>query len=246
MKKLNEFTVTTIVVAISILICFVTTELIARKFLLPSSKSIHNSEKKQSEFKNHWPSLFNPDIGFTFKPNSTVRLTNGLDFAVEQKANSLGFLDYERVKEKPDDLYRILVIGDSYVEAAQVAIEEKFHVILEKKLNEWSVKRPYEVMALGYSGCGTSNELSFYEEIGIHFDPDLVIILFVSNDFANNSSILEALRNGWHPYHPPRLFFEKNGENGFKRITIEPDWKKHLIDADIVLQLRFFQAHYLL
>lgn len=176
---------------------------------------------------NTWPNQFDPRCGFTFTPGATVRQTNLFDFCVEQRANSLGFLDREPRPAEPT-VPRLVVLGDSFVEAVQVPIERKFHVQLEQRLAARGL--PTHCVAFGMSGSGTSNVIPFYETFGRARPGDLVILLVVSNDFANNSPLLESLRHGWHPDHLPRLFFAPAGDR-FVRLPIDVDWRQHRAPA---------------
>nr|CAX68959.1 Lipolytic enzyme, G-D-S-L family [uncultured bacterium] len=182
-------------------------------------------------FDKYFPKDLHPKLGTIFVPNTKIKWTNNLEFKVEQMSNSYGFLDYEHVLDKPAGVKRILIIGDSFVEAAQVSLEQKFHVLLEKKLNATVSNQKYETIALGLSGYGTTNELALYEELGRKFKPDLTIIVFVHNDFMNNSPVLEAFRNGWTPHYFPRLFYEKKA-NGYVPIPVNMEWQKHLVNVD--------------
>jgi hypothetical protein len=170
---------------------------------------------------------FHPDIGFTFKPGAQVKWTNGVDFWTVTKINSLGFADAEPVLPKPKDRFRVLLVGDSFVEAVQVPIQQKVQTLLAAQLNERIPARKSDVVALGMSGTGQSNELSFYERNRKDFAPDLVVLIFVGNDFANNSPLLEAVRNGWDPEHLPRLFMRPD----CTRAPISADWAKFLLPA---------------
>ena len=58
---------------------------------------------------------------------------------------SWGFLDAEHVVAKPANTRRILVLGDSFVEAAQVAIEQKFTQRLQKRLSTTPASMKYFV-----------------------------------------------------------------------------------------------------
>ncbi len=174
-----------------------------------------------------WPSHCDPAAGCLFKPNATVRWTNHFDFWVEEKTNSLGFLDREPAIPKPAGVFRVLILGDSFVEGAQVPIARKLPVKLESELRHRLPDRTLDVVAMGYSGAGQSTVLSFYEVFGQKLAPDLVVIVVVSNDLANNSPLLEAVRNGWHPYRTPRLFFEREPNGAIRRIDIDPDWSLH-------------------
>jgi hypothetical protein len=119
----------------------------------------------------------------------------------------------------------VLFLGDSFVEAAQVPIPDKSHVVFERLHRERFPAQPIETMALGYSGTGQVNQLQFYDAFGRDFGADVVVLVIVQNDFANNSPVLEAVRNGWHPEHAPRLFFRRDAANGhFLPVPPDPDY----------------------
>jgi hypothetical protein len=174
-----------------------------------------------------WPLVQNPQVGTTFRPNARVVLTNGLDFHVEETANEAGFLDRPLPPiARTAGTCRIAFIGDSMIEAAQVPIAQKVQVELQKLLE---TKRPglkVETMAFGFSGTGQLNQLGYLEAFVRPRKPDLIVLSFVSNDFANNSALLEAIRNGWHPAHTPRVFARETA-SGPALQQIDPDWLRH-------------------
>jgi hypothetical protein len=177
-----------------------------------------------------WPRRLDPVAGKLFKADEEVHWTNHAEFWVRERVNSLGFLDREPVIPKPAGTFRILVLGDSFVEAKQVPIAKKVQVLLEQKLRAAFPGRAIDVVAMGYSGIGQSAELSFYEAFGARLQPDLVIALVVSNDFANNSAVIESIRYGWHPRHPPAMFYDADLETQeVRRIDIDMDWTKYIM-----------------
>ena len=108
-----------------------------------------------------WPVQFDPQFGSKFKPNSLVRW-GGVDtfpheFCVTENVNSMGFVDKEHDIGPAPDRFRILVLGDSFVEAVQVPIGKKFHVLMEAILRE-KTGLNVESIALGFSGTGTCNQ----------------------------------------------------------------------------------------
>ena len=178
--------------------------------------------------ENERPVRFDPELGFVFQPNRRFRSTNHTDYWVEQTSNSLGFLDREPAVPKPDGTFRVLVIGDSFVEAAQVDLTEKMHVLLEARLRGALGTDKVDTVAFGHRGSGQSNQLSFYDGYGADVDADLVVLLFYSNDFSDNSTVLQGVINGWDPYRPPKLFYEPDESGaGFTRIGIDADWRNH-------------------
>lgn len=178
-----------------------------------------------------WPLVQNPSVGTTFQPNARVVLTNGLDFSVEEKSNEAGFLDRPLPPlAKPPGACRIAFIGDSFVEAAQVPIRQKVQVEIQKLLEAARGDKPVETMAFGFSGTGQLNQLGYLETFVRPRRPDVVVLVFVSNDFANNSALLEAIRVGWHPAHAPRTFAREN--NGAIELQpIDPNWLAHRLPA---------------
>ena len=171
---------------------------------------------------------FDPELGFVYQPNARIRWTNHLDFWVEQTSNSLGFLDREPTVPKPAGMFRVLVIGDSFVEAREVGLAEKMHVVLEARLRDALGTDMVDTVAFGVGGTGQSNQLSFYDRYGADVDADLVVLLFFSNDFGDNSTLMRGVSGGWDPYRPPQLFYEPD-EDGvtFTQVGIDADWENH-------------------
>lgn len=196
-----------------------------------------------------WPSRFESDVGHIFVPNSVVRWTNHLDFWTEERTNSLGFIDREPLVPKPDGVTRILVIGDSFVEAAQIPTQDKFYVLMEQILRDRFSTSRIDTVGLGYSGTGQTSQLPFYRKYRELLNPDLVILLVVSNDISNNSTLLESVRYGTDPFHQPRPFFYRApGSAYFEKLPIDPDWTKfqHQVeDAQDPLQKEVANLQYL-
>jgi len=114
--------------------------------------------------------------------------------------NSYGFRDREYAFEKPPGVFRIAVLGDSYVEALQVGLEQTFPKLLEKRLKK------AQVLSFGVSGYGTAQELLAYRRYARRFSPDLVILVFYAgNDISDNSKEIS------HGYPRPYFLLE-NGK----------------------------------
>lgn len=116
------------------------------------------------------------------------------------RINQLGLRDREILPVKTPGIYRILILGDSMVEALQVALEQTFVKVTEALLNRWANgKTQFEVINAGVSGYGTAQEYLWLKHDGIWLHPDLVVLaFFVGNDVRNNSVRLEA--RGRHPF----------------------------------------------
>ncbi|MFD2235145.1 hypothetical protein [Phaeospirillum tilakii] len=180
----------------------------------------------------HWPSRFDPAVGFLFEPDAEIRHTNHLDFWVAQRSNGLGFLD--RTPPTPEQAAagcHVALIGDSFVEAAQVPLADKVQILLEAMAARAMPAAGISVSAWGYSGTGQLNQIPFYDHYARSLHPKLIVLVFVANDFANNSSALEALRNGWDPDHSPRVQAVRAEDGTIRLQPIDPDWNRYLLPA---------------
>ena len=71
--------------------------------------------------------------------------------------NSRGWRDEDHEIEKPEGKFRIAVIGDSYVEALQVPLEDTFWKVAERDLNSVADSSvDVEVLAFGISGADSA------------------------------------------------------------------------------------------
>jgi hypothetical protein len=147
------------------------------------------------------------------------------EFRVPVRINEHGLRDLERDYEKPQGTWRVLVLGDSFIEALHVPLDEMFGRRLEAQLNERdsSSKLRFEVISAGVSSWGTASQLLFYRTQGRRYDPDLVVLAFYpGNDVMNNSPTLEPVL---------RAVYDERGElvrvapvSSLRRDTDERGW----------------------
>jgi hypothetical protein len=184
---------------------------------------------------SYWPARFDPTIGFVFEPGAELRWTNGVDFWQSTVVNEDGMLDRKMPGPKTAGTCRILFVGDSFVEAAQVPIADKVQAVIEKMARARGGLPSIEAAGVGFSGTGQASQLALYEKIGRKFAPDIVVLVVVSNDFTDNSAILSGLLNGWDPRRPPREFFVPgDGPGDFVRQKIDPAWREAGMPVGIV------------
>ncbi len=115
------------------------------------------------------------------KPNITGLQVKSC-YENEVKTNSLGWRDDEFFVEKPKDVYRIAVLGDSFVAAFEVPLEKTFHYILEKKLNETSFGRSVEVLPIAKGGNGLYYNFRYLRDYAYKYKPDLILLMSFKND----------------------------------------------------------------
>ena len=147
---------------------------------------------------------FVPGVGMLNEPNAESRFTNNLDFWMFQRANSLGFWDREPIaSDDASESCHITVIGDSFVAAKEVPVSDKIQVRLEEIAVRETPHLNVTTSAFGVDRTGQVNQLSLYDGYARHMNPDLVVLVFVTNDLENNSAMLYGLRTGNDPNHLP-------------------------------------------
>jgi hypothetical protein len=120
------------------------------------------------------------------------------EFDVSVQVNEHGFVDRPWGPRRPG-VPRVVVLGDSFVEAAQVTMDQGFGRRLEAAMSARGGE-PVEVLSMGVPGAGTSTALGLLETYALPREPDLVLLGFlVSNDVLNNHPLLEP--KGDKPFH---------------------------------------------
>jgi hypothetical protein len=113
------------------------------------------------------------------------------EFTTHVQINGYGLRDRRETYEKPAGTFRIVLLGDSYIEAVQVEQWQGVAERLERRLNQ-NASRPVEVINAGVAAYGTGQEYLLLDRLGETLQPDLVLVLFfVGNDVTNNDYRLE-------------------------------------------------------
>jgi hypothetical protein len=122
------------------------------------------------------------DVGIIWIPKKY----HAIDYAIEEKnwqfanKNPYRFTDIVRDKQKPQGVYRIAVLGDSFVWGSGLPYKEAWSHKLEQKVID--AYDDIEVMSWGFSGWSTLDEFRFLKNQGIQFDLDCLVLGFVVND----------------------------------------------------------------
>lgn len=176
-----KFSLKLLLLTFSLGLAFLASELVVRRFYPVDAGS---------SFQFRIP---HPVLGWSLQPGASYinRLARE---NVRVTYNSRGFNDVEHDLAHPEGTLRILVLGDSYMEAYSVQFADSFHARLAEQAREAGID--LEVINLGVGGYGTLQEYLIFEEVGRHYKPDLVLLAFyASNDVANNSIELEGKRS---------------------------------------------------
>ncbi len=106
---------------------------------------------------------YDPLLGWRKRPGSHVRFQRR-EYATDLVINSRGLRGPERPYERPAGTFRLLALGDSYVEGYAVQEPETVRGELESSLGRPGC--PVEVLNGGTVGYSTDQELLFYRGEG--------------------------------------------------------------------------------
>ena len=176
-------------------------------------------------------SNFVDGVGRIREPNAELRYANwaGDNFVVS-RVNSLGFLDREPVSaERAAAGCHIAFIGDSYVEAQEVPISDKFHVRMEEMAARELPHLDITTQAYGIGGTGQINQLPFYDKYALRLNPKLVVLVFFLNDFFNNSTALQSLAYGTDPDRMPYMSAHRDESGALKLRPPDPEYGRFML-----------------
>jgi len=102
---------------------------------------------------------------------------------------------YINCSHKPDNSFRIIVIGDSFTQGYLLNYWETYPYFLEGKLNSKSKEGNFEVLNFGNGGLGMIDKFELFEKKALSCKPDLVVVQYLWDDFRNRSRIVEIANN---------------------------------------------------
>jgi hypothetical protein len=129
------------------------------------------------------PILYRPDatLGWMLRPGV-------------EGANRAGFRDGERMVDKPEGVYRIAVLGDSYTTAPDVDVRRTYWRLLPERLRQCGFAAGKDIETLGFAvgGYGTGQEAIALETVAMRYQPDLVLLQFSAADDLQDNSLFLA------------------------------------------------------
>ena len=128
-----------------------------------------------------------PILGFRLKDNyQGIHQALGTNQPITITTTSQGFRDHQiYTYAKPANTFRILVLGDSFVEGDEVNLPQIFTKQLERQLNLRQNGVTFEVINAGWRGSSTLQQYLWLKNEGLKFNPDLIILNFsIGNDIT--------------------------------------------------------------
>jgi lysophospholipase L1-like esterase len=149
--------------------------------------------------KKPTPYLYDSELGWTLKRNfkhiyKEKDLYNN-QYSSFYSTDSFGARTFiqKGSSNKINPSVRILVVGDSFTMDPYVGNNEMWYSILANKISK-NTEQDVQVLAFGGGGYGSLQQLLLlqrYKEYMDSFSPNIFILQFCSNDFANNSFDIE-------------------------------------------------------
>jgi len=154
---------------------------------------------------------YHPIYGFFHRPGASGWIETP-EYTSYVSINAHGLRDREIEPAKPPGTFRVLMLGDSFVEGAQVPLEDTVARRLEGLLASRAGGRRLDVVNAGNAGFGTGQELLYLENDGRAYQPDLVVLVyFVDNDLPDNGYAVAKARELDTTRRP---FFVPDGQGG--------------------------------
>jgi len=190
-------------------------------------------------------------LGWKLAPNlefvSTDEHWYAREFSVPIKINSLGFRDLDRKLEKPSGVYRIALMGDSFVEALQVPFSKTAGQLLEEKLNKNFTNRAsgihkFEVLNFGIGAHGADQAYLTYLKYAKKFSPNYVFLFFFDthiwrtwantwcSNFGTNENLCLKIR--------PRSVISVNGVERTRRTLKLDKFHRFISDLQFIKEAR--------
>lgn len=133
-------------------------------------------------------------LGLRLRPFARV-LVDGPEFSATYDINGQGLRDaVTRSGPKPPGVMRILVLGDSFTFGIGNAYDEVWPVVFERLLHEQG--HPVDVVKAGVPGYDTRTEALYLERIFADYEPDVVLVAFVTNDLITNRPLGQSSVEG--------------------------------------------------
>ena len=100
----------------------------------------------------------------------------------DTRLNELGFKDQSISVQKPESVYRVLALGDSFAFGV-VPYRNNYLTILEQRLD--SDRRQVEVLNFGIPAIGPHDYHAILVKEGLAYSPDMVLVNFYTGNAFN-------------------------------------------------------------
>jgi hypothetical protein len=195
-EKVREFAVNMALLLSTLVVLFVVLEVGLRGICyFNEQKSFETLKKNRPQPKDgvaqHLGVLVQPsqydDIIYELRPDLSVKYMNAL-----VTTNSQGFRSDAVSVEKPKNVARVVVLGDSHIFGWGVPQDKICPHVLQEMLNQKYPQKRWEVINTAVPGYNTVMEIATLEKKALQYRPDIVLIDIIGNDLDLPNFLLEA------------------------------------------------------
>jgi GDSL-like Lipase/Acylhydrolase family len=165
---------------------------------------------------------YDADLGWAPVPNAHAEFTGSRTVSVQN--NSIGLRDIEHDR---GGSARILFIGDSFTWGFDVETKDRFTELLRSRMPQ------ADIVNAGVPGYGTDQEYLLLEKIWDAVKPDVVVLMYCSdNDRSDNSQNIR-----YDGYYKPYLVQTPEGRWDFRGRPVPKSRRVYFVDNWLVRNL---------
>ena len=128
------------------------------------------------------------DLGYALQPGAEG--WNVKEHEAYVRINSKGLRDREHTTERPQNVIRIALVGDSYAEARHIDQDAAFWSVMERELNGLLANQAQrvEVLNFGVGGYSLPQEYVVIKECIWQYDPQIVVLAGTLHSFVTEGN----------------------------------------------------------
>ncbi len=127
-------------------------------------------------------------INFTYTEayiHNSKRLISVKNYSIFHSYNQLGLRGKLPLINKDSNEYRIIILGDSFVEGDGTSEDSTISVLLENKIKTIIPNYKFTIINGGISGSNPIYEIQLYRKLLSNYKPNLIILSVFNNDLSD-------------------------------------------------------------
>lgn len=216
--RLRLFGIAMVVLAVAVSIIF--GELIVRILGAHQTWTEKNHGSYVSPYKQSFPQPW-----ILVRQPSQILSYKQPEFDYQIMTNSEGLRDIDHPVDKPQNEFRIVILGDSWVEGQGAPFEKTWPKVLEEQLNKIP-KQYVQIVIAGVAGSDPVFELELFRRRLLKYKPDMVI------QAVNDSDVADIIaRGGIDRFRSDGMLKDRSSP------WFEPLWERVLLFRVIMMDL---------
>jgi len=167
---------------------------------------------------------FIPEYGFGLYPNRRIVHSQPGNFEFHYTVNEFGYRGDPLPLADRYNTRNIVVLGDSFSFGQGVKDDEPFAAVLDEMLGDG-----YAVVNLGSPGWGLTQEIRRYYDLGVRYQPEVVILQYCWNDPEDNFN--------------HRVTVVNEGEFEFRNSSTSTSWAKKYLSGSWIQKSQLYNFY---